>query len=105
MNPKYDRPFAARSGLGERSNIYHLNGIHAAVLNGGGVYGHRGQQLRGFANYLFRNHLGGVVGFTRGCSGGPVPPAPLVPSALPVSDMPSVPREPAVPMLGWGSEC
>ena len=89
-------------------DIYHLNGSHAAVLNGTNVYGHRGQQLGVFDKGLFRDHSGGVVAFIRGATGGPVlpvpsvAPVPPVPSVPPVPAIPSVPRVPAVPSLGWG---
>jgi hypothetical protein len=107
MEPIYDR--SGRVVAWRRGNdIYNLHGLHAAVLNGPNVYGHRGQQLGVFGNGLFRDSRGGVVGFMRGAAGGPVlpvpsvAPVPPVPSVPPVSAVPSVPRVPAVPSLGWG---
>ncbi len=109
MEPIYDR--AGRVVAWQRgTDIYHLNGSHAGVINGANVYGHRGQQLGVFVKGLFRDHRGGVVAFLRGATGGPVlpvpsvSPVPPVPSVPPVPAVPSVPRVPAVPSLGWGQE-
>jgi hypothetical protein len=80
------------------------------VLDGGNVYGHRGQHLGVFASGLFRDHRGGVVSFVRGASGGPIlpipeiapiPPIPVIP---PIPAIPSIPPIPSIPSLGWGLE-
>lgn len=55
-------------------NIYHLDGSHAAVIDGDNVYGHSGQHLGVFDNGLFRDHQGGTVAFLDGASGGPMLP-------------------------------
>jgi hypothetical protein len=92
------------------TDIYHLNGAHAGVINGENVYGHFGQQLGVFRNGLFRDHAGGAVAFMRRAAGGPllpvmsVPPVPPIPSVPPVPAVPSVPTVPGVPSLGWGQD-
>jgi 4-fold beta-flower domain-containing protein len=91
------------------TNIYDLDGSHAAVINGNNVYGHRGQQLGTFTKGFFRDARGGAVAFVRGASVGPVPPVPAVPPVPPVPQIPpipavpAIPRVPAVPLLSWGT--
>src|SRR5689334_10424103 len=105
MKPIYDRRGKVVAWQRD-TDIYHLNGSHAGVINRQNVYGHRGQQLGVFKSGLFRDHRGGVVAFVRGASGGPVlpvpsvAPVPPVPSVPPVPAVPSVPRVPAVPSFG-----
>jgi len=108
MEPIYDRDgraIAWRHG----SDIYHLNGSHAAVLDGENVYGHGGQHLGLFKNGWFRDHRGSVVAFVDGAFGGPrlpamsAPPDPPAPSAPPLSAVPSVPPRSAIPLLGWSA--
>jgi hypothetical protein len=86
----------------QSNNIFHINGLHTAVIRGNQVYGHRGQHLGVFKNGLFRDHRGCVVAFMNGASGGPVLPIPSVSPVPPVPAVPSVPPVPAVPSLSWG---
>ncbi|MGJ8689983.1 MAG: 4-fold beta flower protein [Gammaproteobacteria bacterium] len=91
MEPIFDKNGRVMAWLNDK-NIYHLNGQHLGIFDGG----------------VYRDHRGGVVAFIRGGSGGPVfpvpsvPPVPPVPSVPPVPAVPSVPPAPSVPSLGWG---
>lgn len=108
MEPIYNRQGQVIAWLND-SNICHLNGAHAAVINGENVYGQRGQHLGIFKGCLFRDHQGGVVGFESGATGGPIlpipliPPIPPIPSIPPIPAIPSIPPITAIPSLGWSA--
>ena len=108
MEPIYSRQGRVVAWRSD-TNIYNLNGTHAAVINGQNVYGHRGQHLGVFVSGLFRDHLGAVVAYKSGAAGGPIPPIPSIPpippipSIAPIPAIPSIPPIPAIPNLGWSS--
>ena len=87
MNPIYNSNCQVVSWQ-SAENIYHLNGSHAAVINGDNVYGHSGQHLGILTSGYFRDQNGGAVAFFSDATGGPIPPIPPIP---------------AIPSLGWGS--
>lgn len=107
MEPIFNNNGQVVAWLREK-DIYHLDGSHAAVVNGENVYGHRGQHLGVFKQGLFRDQSGGAVAFIRGAHGGPIlpipaiPPIPPIPAIAPIPSIPSIPPIPAIPSLGWG---
>jgi hypothetical protein len=107
MEPIYNRRGQVVAWHNE-SEIYHLNGTHAAVINGQNVYNHAGKHLGLFKDGLFRDYRGGVVAFKVGATGGPIlpiasiPPIPPIPSIPPIPAIPAIPPIPAIPSLGWG---
>jgi hypothetical protein len=98
MEPIFDRSGSVVAWLRD-SDIYHLDGGHAAVLNGDNVYGHRGEHSGVFKNGLFRDHRGGVVAFIRGASGGPIRPIPSIPPIPPIPSIPPIPAIPSIPPI------
>ena len=92
----------------KETNIYHLDGQHAALLNGNNVYGHHGQQLGVFTTGFFRDHSGEAVAFVKGATDGPVtpethiPPFPSYPSIPPIPVTCREAKVPVAPKSSWG---
>ncbi|MNZ79119.1 hypothetical protein D3C78_977140 [compost metagenome] len=83
MTPMYDSKGRVVAWI-KKTNIFHLNGSHAAVVNRENVYSHSGKHLGLFKQGLFRDHSGGAVAFIKDASGRPIKPIPSIPPIPPI---------------------